>query len=592
MQHARPSLFLALVVVACNGEDPETNTITKTITNTTPVNHTNTITNTNTNTNTITNTITVDTDPVLEPGHWQAPLIQLTQVLDDNGVLGENGALQSHMHVDEVRYRESDAKLFYCSYTWGIIDASEPIDATYLAQGYDWKLPSPVFRDTGCLHLDWSDEDPDISFADHRGNYDFHPHLTAIDLQTVIEDGDLDGIGAADADGDTSDDEEVITPLFGPALFEDGVSYEGMDWANGYLFVALHAGGIGVYDYDPVTLEMFRVATYEGVVQNAYDIHVVGNYAYVVDEWQGLYVLDVTDIQNITKVGELYIGGITRDVRYDNGYVYIAAGTPGFAIVDVSNPALPVLESLTPAYSTVTRIGVHNNRVATAGWIDTRVYDVTDPAAPAIIGGVRIETPKSYAGDEADERPDITARILGVDIYDDFLFIGDWWTPFTYQIFDDRTAPYLVAAEDIYYMSTGSVDPGLTGTYDLNIRNDGNEELHVYDTWVTNSAFVVTPRQANIPAGGEQDFTITFTAPPDVDSLGNPIEQSGIVNILSDDPNQGLRQGYVTGNPAGIGVGDPYPYTLGTDVFTDVEWNSTDAFAGGKVGLVAYFATF
>jgi hypothetical protein len=219
------------------------------------------------------------------------------------------------------------------------------------------------------------------------------------------------------------------------------------------------------------------------------------------------------------------------------------------------------------------------------------VYDVTDKAAPAIVGGVRIETAKSYDGDEYDERPDITARILGVDIYEDTLFIGDWWTPFVYHIYDDRTAPYMVVGEDVYYMSTGSVDPGLTGTYDLNIQNDGNEPLHVYDTWATNPAFVITPRQAEILPGGEQDFTITFTAPPDVDSLGEPIEQSAIVNFLSDDPNQSLRQGYVTGNPAGIGVGDPFPLTLGTDVFTDLTWDSSVELAG-KVGLVAYFATF
>jgi hypothetical protein len=299
----------------------------------------------------------------------------------------------------------------------------------------------------------------------------------------------------------------------------------------------------------------------------------------------------VSDIQNITLVSHLYIGGIDRDVRYDNGYVYIAAGTPGFAIVDVQNPAAPVLKSMTPAYSTVTRIGVHNGRVAIAGWIDTRVYDVSDPSSPQIIGGVRIETPKTYAGDLADERPDITARILGVDIYNDSLFIGDWWTPFTYTVFDDRTAPYMVVGEDVYYMSTGHVDPGLTGTYVLSVRNDGNEDLTIYDSWSTNPAFVVTPRQAAIVPGGEQDFTITFTAPPDIGTDGLPIAQSAILNFLSDDPNQGLRQGYAVGNPTGIGVGDPFPHTVATDVVTGDDWDSTTALAG-QVGLVAYFATF
>jgi len=576
MRHPLPTVCLALLVSAC-GTDPVTNT------------NTNTITNTITNTpppEVITNTTTITVvDDDLDGGHFQQPLVQLAKVLDDGGAHGLNGPLESHMHVDEVRYRESDGKLFYCSYTWGVIDASDPIDATYLAQGYDWDMfVSPVDRDTGCLHVDWDDQDEDIVYASHRGNYDFQPHLTAIDLASYSY-----------YDYEEEEQIEGITPVIGLPLQEPDVSYEGLDYAEvdgiGYVFVALHAGGIGVFQYNPVTTGMDRITESVGIVPNAYDIHVVDEIAYVVDEHEGLFVLDVSDVYNITEISHLYIGGIDRDVRYDNGYVFIAAGTPGFAIVDVQNPAAPVLKSVTPAYSTVTRLGVHNERVAVAGWVDTRVYDVTDKVNPEIIGGVRIETEKSYSGDDADERPDITARILGMDIFEDFVFIGNWWVPYTYQIFDDRLAPYMVVAEDIYYMSTGSVDPGMTGTYELNIRNDGTAPLTIYDTWSTNDKFVITPFQAEIQPGGEQEFTVTFTAGPDLDEYLEPVEESGIVNFVSDDPNQSLRQGFVVGNPVGIGVGDPFPQTLGTDVNTLQLWDSSVEFAG-KVGLVAYFATF
>ena len=77
----------------------------------------------------------------------------------------------------------------------------------------------------------------------------------------------------------------------------------------------------------------------------------------------------------------------------------------------------------------------------------------------------------------------------------------------------------------------------------------------------------------------------------DLDEYLEPVEESGIVNFVSDDPNQSLRQGFVVGNPIGIGVGDPFPQTLGTDVNTLQLWDSSIEFAG-KVGLVAYFATF
>ena len=126
---------------------------------------------------------------------------------------------------------------------------------------------------------------------------------------------------------------------------------------------------------------------------------------------------------------------------------------------------------------------------------------MTDRAAPRLLGAVRLETAKDYAGDEDNERPDITARTLGVDLHGDDLFIGNWWTPYTFRIHDDRPAPFLIVPEEVFYMSVGTVDVGASGTYAIDLKNDGTAPLTVYDIWVNNPAFVVTPPQALILPG-------------------------------------------------------------------------------------------
>lgn len=532
----------------CVADDPGgggTNTITKTVTNT------------DTNTDTV-------PDEDLDPGRFLPPLKQLQYIVDDEGAIGSAGPAQEHKHVDEVRYRESDQRLFYCSYTFGVLDVSDPADVASLAQGFEWDLPSPVGRATGCLHLDWDDEDPDIVYVSHRGNVDFHPHLSVVDLNSAGPD--------------------ALAPVLAPSLFEEGVSYEGLDAENGYVYVALHADGIGVYQRDPVTNEMSRVGGDDTIVPNAYDIEVVGNLAYVVDEQAGLFVLDVTDPTAITEVSRLFVGGVERDLQVQGDFVYIAAGGAGLAIVDVSDPANPAVVSYTPTYGTATRLGVDGDRVAVAAWNDTRVYDVSDRAAPRIIGAARLERPKTYAGDTDRERPYPTSRALGVDLHGDVLYVGDWMTPYTYSIHQDRQAPYLVLPEDLFYMGIGTVEVGATGTFALRVRNEGTADLTVYDIWATDAAFEITPPQARIAPGAETVFTITYTAT----TLD---EEHAIVNIFSDDPNQPLRKGYVVGNAAGIGPGDPLPETLGTDVVTLAEWSSTEAMEG-RVTLLAYFATF
>ncbi|MEZ4238898.1 MAG: DUF1573 domain-containing protein, partial [Myxococcota bacterium] len=163
------------------------------------------------------------------------------------------------------------------------------------------------------------------------------------------------------------------------------------------------------------------------------------------------------------------------------------------------------------------------------------------------------------------------------------LFVGDWMTPYTFSIHAERAAPYLVLPEDVFYMSVGKAELGASATYTVTARNEGTADLTLYDVWTTSPAFTVSPTEARIAPGDAAVFTLTYTAT-------TTEEEHAIVNFQSDDPNQPLRKGYVVGNPVGIGVGDPFPYTEATNVETLAQWTSDDL--GGQVTLLAYFATF
>lgn len=161
----------------------------------------------------------------------------------------------------------------------------------------------------------------------------------------------------------------------------------------------------------------------------AQDVDVEGNYAYVTDNFYGLKIIDVTVPSQPVLTASLPSSGYTKLVAVNDGLA-CTAGYNGFRVVDVSDPQNPVqigfcavgfAQDLALAPSTVyvadLRLGlliidvsvpsqpaivtailphpgsliqrccVRGNRllVSDTGWNEIRIYDITEPQAPALV---------------------------------------------------------------------------------------------------------------------------------------------------------------------------------------------------------------
>lgn len=499
----------------------------------------------------------------LEPGDYSSP-VSLLQRLQ-----GE----EDHMHVSQVRYRESDQLLFFCSYTFGVIDASNPQDMSYLVEGLRHETPSGSPRTPGCLHFMWDDDDPDLVFTSHRGNIDFATFLSGWDLGRTEVDGDVE-----------------FAPVQLPALQEPGESYGGLDVENGLVYVALHENGLGIYDHDADT-GFTRVATAGGFA-NAWTVVVRGTTAYVADGTGGLVVADVADPANVRILGRAVLGGTAQELVLDGNLAYVAAGSAGMVIVDVSNPEAPTPISSVPTYGNAVSVAYAAGRAYVADWNDIRVIDVADPTQPTQIAATRMTINLDYEvcegeGDDEvctpdDARPDATARNLAVAAHDDVLFAGNWWVPYSFRVHPERVAPYLVLPEDASLLDFGPTAVGQTNTLELPITNHGTAPLTLYDNWADSAAFTVEPPQLQVDPGQTGVLTLSYTATTQA-------RESGVLHLRSDDPQQPVRQAYLVGNQPGLGVGQPLPEIELTLV--DGSPFSTTALEG-KVAILAYFATF
>jgi len=476
---------------------------------------------------------------------YLTPLVQLQRLVGAN----------DHLHTDEVRYRASDARLFHCAYNFGVIDARNPAEMVYLAEGLRHTIPGDSRR-PGCIHLAW---DGDVVYTVHRGNIDNPAFLSGWALSP-----------------DPADPGK-LAPEQLPVLQEPGVSYEGLDTGNGYIYVALRQNGLGVYDRDAAGA-FRRVGTASGL-SNAWGVRVRGTTAFVSDGSDGLAVVDVADPRNPSVVARVETGGQARGLALDEGTLYVAAGSGGLVVVDVSDVTAPTVVSRTDVPGSAIRVDHANGHVFIAAWNDARVYDVSRPDAPRFIGAVRLTRDIGFA--EKGRAP-VTSRTLGVAAAGDVMFVGNWHIIHAYQVRPERVAPNILLPEEINLVDFGPVAPGASMRIPLEVTNQGTAPLTLLDASAENAAFLVEPREVRIAPGASASLSLTYTAP----DAGTA---TSLLHLRSDDPVSPVRTGYLVANRDGAGVGKPLPETR-VALVDGGQWSSEEA--RGQVTLLAYFATF
>ena len=585
--------------VVLDGEDHtitivDPTTIHETNTHTVEVTVPNTITNTITNTvtNTITNTII---DDELEPGQYEENLVEIQELLNKGGAVGSNGSGETHMHISEMKWRPTDNatwpnSLWYCSYTFGVLDGTNLNSMSFLAQGYKF-LPRTGTRDPGCMHLTFDETDYDIVYTTHHGNLDDGlSFVSGMDMNSIIT-------SAGPPPKITLLNGTTPTPVQLP-MVQDGWTYEGLDFENGYIYVSAHHNGLAVFQRDALAGNALnKVSSYQGDLVDSRDVWVDGTVAYIPDGVGGLSSVDVTDPMNIVPLGHVDVPGVAVDIGVKNGVAYIAGQSGGLTSVDVSDPTnMAVLQNINFGQSVVA-VAVDEaggtDSLYVAAWNDTRVYDVSDPTDMVILGAKRATKQKNYAGDEGGERPDLTNRVLGVAGQGDYVFSGTWWVPHNYQLTRTEQAPFIVLPESTNFTPfPGDLAIGESSSVDIEIRNDGNAPLTVFDLWTTNGAFTVTPDELYIEPNATGTVTVTFTATLGAGTTTGGAQtgaEEGFLQVWSDDPSQPIREAYLVGNPAGIAVGDDY-YNSAT-LLDGTAWDFETDYLG-SVTMVAYFATF
>lgn len=495
----------------------------------------------------------------LTPGHFESPWIHLERLQGQ----------KTHLHTAEVRYRPSDAKLFQCSYTFGVVDASDPANMSYLGDAMTHVIPNSKLS-PGCFHLAWDPQNPNIVYTTHHGNLSQPVLFSGWDISKK----------------DLTRDPTGKTFVQMPVLQEPGISYEGIDVSptTGYIYVAEHDKGLAVYQRTPGTYNVTRVGGTTGFV-NAFTVRIRDDKtAIVADGSAGIVTVDISNPTSPQIIGKVAIDGESEDLAMNGNTVFVAAGQAGMVAVDISNLAAPKILSTTDTIGNAVAIAYSAGGVYVAAWNDIKAYDVTDATKPVFIGAYRttVEAASAITGDPDQGRGIVTARNLGIAAYGDIVFNGNWYLLHSFRIRPDRVAPMIRLPEDGGdLIDFGPLGPGGIRHYQLEIMNQGTAPLTLYDIWASGS-FSVDQKQMRIQPGDKAILTVAYNS-----STTN--KEEGQLNIMSDDPDQPTRTVSLIGNSPGIGIGKPLPNTKAMLV-DGTDWQSSQT--KGKVMLLAYWATF
>ncbi|MBN1888119.1 MAG: IPT/TIG domain-containing protein [Thermoflexales bacterium] len=135
------------------------------------------------------------------------------------------------------------------------------------------------------------------------------------------------------------------------------------------------------------TTNMAAVSAFGGTMQA---LATSGHYAYV-SEGMSFVVFDISTPSNPVELGRTMLPDMAWEIKIVGDYAYVAAWSKGLQVVDISDPAAPsVVGSWGRADRTgwVYAVGVKNGYAYLGGYDNIVVLNVSDPASPAYVKDV------------------------------------------------------------------------------------------------------------------------------------------------------------------------------------------------------------
>jgi hypothetical protein len=153
----------------------------------------------------------------------------------------------------------------------------------------------------------------------------------------------------------------------------------------------------------------------------AWGVKVKGGYAYVLDWWGGIKVVDVRRPAHPAYVGRYQARGTLQQLRTKGTYLYAASGAGGLQVYDIKNPLNPIWAKGLDMDGEAQDLWIEDTLAYVAsGDGGVAIFDILDPFYTRQVGGIDTpgEATQVVAGNDYLYIADSQAGLLVMDVRD------------------------------------------------------------------------------------------------------------------------------------------------------------------------------
>ena len=336
----------------------------------------------------------------------------------------------------------------------------------------------------------------------------------------------------------------------------NGFILENLDADNNMLAVAAHADGVLMYDIsNPDNLQLNATIS----TDNAWCVRLKDGYAYIADE-QAISIYDISISTSPNFIYEIETSNAVKDIALDQSFMYVAIGSDGVNIYDISDPANPIFLDNYNTNTLAHRISPFENKLAVSDWDDVDILQ-WDGSSLNRVG-------YKNTGN----------RTMAIATKDNYIYSAEWASvqAFEYGPVDGPDIDLSTLELNYPYVNSGD-----SYSLFLDVINNGSSALSIIDDYTTNSHFEIVNHLGDLEPNQSQTIEIIYNA--------SDLNSAGVYRIYTNDPDQSLAMCETNGNIDGANIGEP-----AIDFELDYIANGQGSFRLsdhlGKVIVIAFFA--